>query len=84
MEKTAALRVEKGKDMPSLDSTIPVKDGYKFMGWYDNKDYNKGTQYYNENNKSSRKYNKSKGITLYAGWRENLRIYYISLGRYKD
>ena len=68
--------------MPAINSDIPIRDGYKFMGWYDNKDYNKGTQYYNDKNKSSRKYNKSKNITLYAGWRENLRIYFISLGRY--
>lgn len=38
------------------------------MGWYDNADYTKGTQYYDVNGASTRTWNKVANTTLYAGW----------------
>lgn len=56
------------EDMPSINTSKPVKNGYTFLGWYDNTDYTKGVQYYNSNCKSSIKYNLENDVTLYAGW----------------
>ncbi len=60
-----------GSAMPSITNSIPTRSGYTFMGWYDNADYTKGTQYYTNKNASSRLYDKLNGITLYAGWNIN-------------
>ncbi|MBQ6285073.1 MAG: InlB B-repeat-containing protein, partial [Bacilli bacterium] len=60
-----------GSAMPSITSSIPTRSGYIFMGWYDNTDYTKGTQYYTNKNVSARNYDKTSGITLYAGWKSN-------------
>ena len=65
-----------GSAMPSITTTLPTRTNYIFMGWYDNADYTKGTQYYTNKNASARLYDKLNGITLYAGWKEN--IYTIS------
>ena len=60
-----------GSAMPKITTTVPTRTGYTFMGWYDNADYTKGTQYYKENNLSARTYNKYAATTLYAGWKVN-------------
>ncbi|MBQ6285563.1 MAG: InlB B-repeat-containing protein, partial [Bacilli bacterium] len=65
-----------GSAMPSIIANVPTRSGYTFMGWYDNANYTKGTQYYTNKNASARLYDKLNGITLYAGWKEN--IYTIS------
>ncbi len=61
-----------GNAMPSITSSAPSRSGYTFMGWYDNADYTKGTQYYTNKNVSARSYDKTNGTTLYAGWKENI------------
>ena len=58
-----------GEEMPAISQTKPKRDGYTFQGWYDEK--TGGTQYYTENLKSARNYNKTKGIILYAHWKAN-------------
>ncbi len=57
--------------MPSISTTAPTRDGYTFIGWYDNKTYTAGTQYYNATGASARAWNKTANTTLYAGWRPN-------------
>lgn len=57
-----------------LDSSMPVASrpkrvGYTFEGYYDNKVG--GTQYYNENMKSAKKWDKEEDSTLYAHWKAN-------------
>ena len=46
-------------------------DGYRFVGWYDSRDKTKGIQYYTNENKSTKKYDKKQNITLYAIWEAN-------------
>ena len=66
-----------GSKMPSITSTVPTRSGYEFMGWYDNADYAKGTQYYTSKNASARNYDKTTGMTLYAGWKKDVYTLYI-------
>lgn len=66
--------------MPSISTTAPTRTGYTFMGWYDNADYTKGTQYYTAAGASARTWNKVANTTLYAGWKVN--SYTCSAGQY--
>jgi len=68
--------VAKGETMPTINTTKPSKTGYTFMGWYDNADYTKGIQYYKADCTSTKKYDKSSDITLYAGWK--VKTYTVS------
>ena len=52
-------------------NNLPKRDGYTFIGFYDNKDYNKGKKYYDENGESIRNFDKASNTTLYAGWQKN-------------
>ena len=52
-------------------NNLPKRSEYIFLGFYDNKDYKKGKQYYDENGESVRNYDKASNTTLYAGWKEN-------------
>ena len=55
--------------MPKLTTKAPQYDGYTFMGWYDNKNYKIGNQYYDENGNGMRNFDVVKdNVTLYAGW----------------
>ncbi len=65
------LKVKPNATMPAINTTKPTRKGYMFMGWYDNKDYTKGTQYYTADCTSTKKFTASKNITLYAGWKES-------------
>ena len=66
--------------MPSISTTAPTRSGYAFMGWYDNADYTKGTQYYTAAGASARTWNKVANTTLYAGWKVN--SYTCTAGQY--
>ena len=66
--QSGSIRITYGSSMPGISTEKPIKNGYTFMGWYDNANYLKGTQYYNANGISVTKYYKQKDITLYAGW----------------
>ena len=66
--------------MPSISTTAPTRTGYTFMGWYDNADYTKGTQYYTTAGASARTWNKVADATLYAGWKVN--SYTCTAGQY--
>ena len=66
--------------MPSISTTAPTRTGYTFMGWYDNADYTKGTQYYTTAGASARTWNKVANTTLYAGWKVN--SYTCAAGQY--
>ncbi len=66
-----------GSAMPSITTNVPSRSGYTFMGWYDNSDYTKGTQYYTNKNVSARSYDKTTKTTLYAGWKSILTDYVI-------
>ncbi len=57
-----------GEELPEISSTMPIKNGFEFMGWYDNTDWTKGSQYYDSNGNASRIFIKNSDITLYAGW----------------
>ena len=61
-----------GSKMPAINRTSPTKAGYTFMGWYDNQDYTKGTQYYTSSGSSTVIFDKTNDITLYAGWKLNV------------
>ena len=66
--------------MPSISTTAPTRTGYTFMGWYDNADYTKGTQYYTAAGASARTWNNVANTTLYAGWKAN--SYTCTAGQY--
>ncbi len=67
--QTATVTATYDAAMPALSSTTaPTRAGYTFMGWYDNADYTKGTQYYTAAGASARTWNKTANTTLYAGW----------------
>ena len=66
--QTASVQATYGQSMPTISTSVPTRTGYTFMGWYDNKDWTKGTQYYTSANQSSRSYDKTSNVTLYAGW----------------
>ena len=66
--------------MPSISTTAPTRTGYTFMGWYDNADYTKGTQYYTAAGASARTWDKVANTTLYAGWKVN--SYTCAAGQY--
>ena len=62
--------VKYNDNLPSIGTTKPIKNGYTFLGWYDNT--SGGTQYYNSSNIPVRKYDKKTNITLYAQWKINV------------
>ena len=62
---TTSVEATTGSDMP--DITIPTRHGYTFGGYYDQENGN-GTQYYNENGKSAKNWDKEGDVTLYAKW----------------
>ena len=68
--QSSSKEVTYGESLPEINMTIPTRSGYKFMGWYDNSDYTKGTQYYSERCISVIRYDKQKNTTLYAGWKK--------------
>ena len=61
------VEVEYGKKLSDL-SKIPTRNEYIFKGFYDKKDYTKGVQYYDENGKSVRNFDRTTNIALYARW----------------
>ena len=69
--QTAAVKATYGKAMPGISTSKPTRDGYTFMGWYDNSNYANGTQYYRVDGTSVRNYDKYADATLYAGWKVN-------------
>ena len=69
--QSATVTATYEKSMPTISTTAPTRSGYTFMGWYDNKVYTSGTQYYTAVGASARNYNKDSDITLYAGWKDS-------------
>ena len=67
----SSSRVTYNSVLPSINIK-PTREGYTFMGWYDNPDYTKGVKYYNDLNNAVKRYDKKLNITLYAGWKENI------------
>ncbi len=65
--KPESIDIKYGDDLPKLNE-IPSKTGYIFKGWYDNKNYLDGKQYYNEKNEAVSKYDRYNDVVLYAGW----------------
>ncbi len=72
-DKPNNITISYGEKLPSISET-PTRSGYIFMGWYDNKGWTKGNQYYNADNSSDKKYNVKSNLTLYAGWEKELEI----------
>ena len=67
--QSGTLNVIKNNSLPEISKTIPIRQGYEFMGYFDNKDYTKGIKYYNEKCEGIIKYNNDNSINLYAGWK---------------
>ena len=61
------VEVKYGEKLSDL-SKIPSRNDYVFKGFYDKKDYTKGVQYYDENGKSVRTFDRTTNIALYARW----------------
>ena len=69
--QSTSVTAKYGYDMPAISTTKPTRQGYTFMGWYNNQDYTQGTQYYKANGTSARTWNIGEATTLYAGWKAN-------------
>lgn len=63
---TDAVNVKLNRDMPTI-TALPTKAGYTFNGYYDKADG--GTQYYNADGTSAKKWDKTENTTLYAQWK---------------
>ena len=72
--QSANVEVNYDNEMPVLDYVIPTREGYTFMGYYDNPNYTQGTKYYNVNGTPAKTYDKFSNTTLYAGWKINSGI----------
>ena len=68
---TSSVTVVNGSNMPS--ATAPTRSGYTFSGYYTETNGG-GIQYYTETMGSTRKYDKSTNITLYAYWIQGTRV----------
>ena len=69
--QSTSVTAKYGYDMPTISTAKPTRQGYTFMGWYNNSDYTQGTQYYTANGTSARTWNIGEATTLYAGWKAN-------------
>ncbi len=56
-----------GEAMPTIPTTAPIRTGYEFEGWYD--DRTGGKQYYTAAGASARNWDKAEDTTLYAHWK---------------
>ncbi len=65
------IKSDKGENIPDLSFENPVRDGYTFMGWYDNPNYLMGTKYYDEDGRKTLDYYGDNNLILYAGWQIN-------------
>lgn len=65
---TDSAHVYSGHYFPAADG--PVKNGYTFKGYYTDKNGG-GTQYYNENMASGKRFDFNNNLTLYAYWVDN-------------
>ncbi len=63
-----ALTVKYDEMLPTVNYIIPTRSGYTFTGWYDNTNYTKGKQYYDNKFKPVRTYDVERNLILYAGW----------------
>ena len=74
-----SVNVVYGDKLPKISTEIPTRENYVFMGWYDNKDYLNGIQYYDSKCLGVTNYYKNSNITLYAGWsKKNAKNYTIT------
>ena len=71
----SSVKVAYGQTMPAINTTKPIRSGFIFIGWYDNKNPFVGTKYYNADGTSSRNYDKTNDTTLYAGWEQQVVSY---------
>lgn len=72
--QSTTIEVKYNEIMPSISKTIPTRNGYTFMGWYDNIDYTKGKVYYNEKCEATKYYDRKSNVALYAGWKKNTTV----------
>ena len=76
--QTANVTATYNSAMPGISTTKPAKTNAIFMGWYDNSDYTKGTQYYTAGGASAKNWDKTTNTTLYAGWRPCITRYVVT------
>ena len=65
---SSSVSAKKGQSMPY--ATAPTKKGYTFGGYYTSRN-GQGTKYYSDSMSSSRSWDKTKNVTLYAYWIED-------------
>ena len=65
---SSSVSAQKGQSMPY--ATAPTKKGYTFGGYYTSRN-GQGTKYYSDSMSSSRSWDKTKNVTLYAYWIED-------------
>lgn len=65
---SSSVSAKKGQSMPY--ATAPTKKGYTFGGYYTSRN-GQGTKYYSDSMSSSRSWDKTTNVTLYAYWIED-------------
>ena len=66
--KPSNISVKYNAALSKITTAAPQYSGYIFMGWFDNKNFKQGIQYYSADGNSTRNYNVKANTTLYAGW----------------
>ncbi len=61
------IEIEYEGQLPKLNS-VPTREGYIFVGFFDKPDYTKGKRYYDEKGESIRNFDKVNNTAMYAGW----------------
>lgn len=66
--QTASLEASLSEMVPELNTVKPTKNGYIFVGYFDNPEFDRGTMYYDSSLNPVKKYSNVSDVTLYAGW----------------
>lgn len=80
--KDYACKCDDGKF--NCDIEEPEKEGYTFIGWYDNPNYLIGKKYYNADGSGVTTFDKPNNITLYAGYKEKDFLTGTELNKFKS
>lgn len=77
---SSSVSAKKGQSMPY--ATAPTKKGYTFGGYYTSRN-GQGTKYYSDSMSSSRSWDKTTNVTLYAYWIEDDNGIKLTSGNFK-
>lgn len=74
--QTASLEASLSEMVPELNAAKPTRNGYVFVGYFDNPDFTNANMYYDYDLNPVKKFDNMSDVTLYAGWYEISKIKY--------